>query len=106
MYIYVRIYSNIHRHFHTLKKLYTLREEFENLDLNTGPELKSVNFTNSVPIIVFPGCFSLCIFPCGREHKTQPIHLTCNFKYQAYQGMGLMEFRKDIASTDSVCAPT
>lgn len=58
-----------------LKKLYTLREEFENLDLNTGPELKSVNFTNSVPIIVSLGCFSLCICPCGREHKTQPIHL-------------------------------
>lgn len=102
MYIYVHIYLNIHQHFHMLKKLYTLKEEFEILNLNIGPELKSVNFPNSVPTIVFLGCFSLCICRCGREHKTQPIHLTCYFKYQAYQGMGLMEFLKGIASTDSV----
>lgn len=44
------VYLNIHQHFHLLKKLYTLNEDFENLDTISGPVLKSVHFINSVPV--------------------------------------------------------
>lgn len=104
IYGYRHVYLNIHQHFHMLKKLYTLNKDFKNLDTISGPGLKSVNFINSVPTIVFLGCFSLCILPCGREHKTQPKHLTCYFKYEAYRGMGLMEFLRGVAFAECLCS--
>lgn len=66
MYIRVSMYLNIHQHFHMLKKHYTLKEKSENLDLNTGPELKSVKFTNPVQTVVLLGCFCFAFVPVER----------------------------------------
>lgn len=60
VHIYIHGYLNIDQHFCMLKKLYTLNEDFENLDVISGPGLKSAHFINSVPdCFLAVSCFSL-----------------------------------------------